>query len=258
MVRCPECKFKLPVHPASNYSRCTNCNTLVNVSTRKTLEFTPTFHHSDFGSKDDALIEYDEEVKVAKTSSLASVPCVMCGNPTSELFSTQGSILVVRTRKEVYTELDENGVEVQFERYIKFPTYKAGYVCDDDLMAFTEMCCAYDVHNHVKAKLKYVKPQESKLSDDIIQELDARKEFERWEDGTPITPSEAEESLIEYDPIKRPIKRELKFKPFEFEDASIQERASRKSKVQRQRPEVVNVVPKPSKKVRDMRKMVKG
>lgn len=243
MLRCPECRFKLPDPLVKQlFVTCNNCLTKVNVLTKKVSTVQRTFHHVDHNSKEDVMVEYDEVCTPSKPVNHSTVPCLLCGNPTSELFSTQGSVLVIRTRKETYEEVDLlTGEVLEFDKYIKFPTYKAGFICDDDLMTFTEMCCTRDENRNIKAKLKYVKPKDSKLSDDLIQSLDYSTAQPMNADGTRDNSGDPDDVLIEYDAPVKVISSSMKFKKFDLHTDSTQETAAKKASAARLKPVVQNV-----------------
>ena len=260
MIRCPECKYKLPIKHSTVVSTCNNCLTKVNVHSKKVVNVKPTFHHPDQMMKQETITEIEYVDRPSKSKLFTSVRCLMCSSDVSTLHATEGSILVIRTRKQVYTEFDPIKQEdVEFEKYVKFPTYLKGHICNETcLTAFTYNCNAYDDWGNVKAKLAYTPVQES--HDDIIIDLGLR--------GEPTPESPDADYVIEYADIRRigrddhtgkimPSKmgfKKVDDQPFK----SIQEMAAERKKVARLAPVTQNVNPKPSKKVKDMRKQVKG
>jgi hypothetical protein len=144
------------------------------------------------------------------------------------------------TRTEQYSEYDfTNQCEVVFEKKIKFPTYKAGFICVQTCVsAFTELCNTYDEWNHVKAKLKYVPVQDSKLSDDIVSPISYSKTYEEAKADV------LDDEVIEFDDVRRVVSRKMKFHKLTDDGVDINspsEDAERKSKVSRLHAPVQNV-----------------
>lgn len=246
-MRCPECRFKLPpAKTESRYVKCNNCLTMVNVHTRAVLESAkPTFHHPDHETRESRVSEIEVSCNLVKPTKFSDVTCIMCAARVSEITTIQGSLLSMSTRVEKYTETDlSTGEQIEFEKHIKFPTYKSGYICQDDIVAFTHLCNSYDDWGHVKAKLKYVPVTDSKLSDDIIAPISTSQTYNeavpRWDDGT----LQDSESVFEIVDVKKQSQPVMKFKRVEFKGqfaSSPQELNEKKSKVAKLQAPVQNV-----------------
>jgi hypothetical protein len=272
-MKCPECSHDIKLKGRETYVSCPECLTRVNAHTKKEVVKLPSsFHHFDSGVVTVSEFVVDEVQPNIADMSFATHKCLLCGTLTSELHGTKGAVLGESTLIKQQTLLSylnhckEVGKDVEvvsdnlgdiITRKIKIPAYKSGYVCSSKscLDTFNQMCATRDPQFHLpQGKLMFDPVKElihssddsvmgtlrHTTKDEVVEcELDEVHEFEQ--EGIVI-----KELGIQFHRVE------------DIAEVSPQERASKHNKVAKLKKDTRSVNPRPSKRVRDMRKMVKG
>jgi hypothetical protein len=271
-MKCPECSYEIKLKGHETYVSCPDCLSRINtLSGKEVAKQTSSFHHYDSGVA--GFTEYSTVGVSDVTSELQDMCCLLCGVRKSELHMVRASILGARSLIKQQTvlaaskEAKLNGYDVVIQgdlgdiitKKVKIPSYNSGYICDSVSCTneFNRMCSTRDPQFHLpQAKTVYVPMKDSIVED--VYDLGLPIEIKTNEELIElIESSDADYTEIETIGTFRSLG--LKFHRAEdVAGVSIQERNAKRNRVAQLKPEKQNLFSKPSKKVRDMRKMVKG
>jgi hypothetical protein len=269
-MKCPECSHEIKAKERAVYAVCPECLTRVNTSSGKEVaKPTSTFHHFDYDMKEQVHTEY-EDTNRKLLPGIQLIRCLLCNEAKSLLHLTraallgEGSIVKQQTVLSLMKEAKRDGRDILIQgdlgdvvtKRIKIPSYRSGYVCDSASCAdeFNRLCATRSERYHLpEAKLIY-EPLPTTRDNEVV-ELGLSKTYDSVKEA--ITDSDSDFTEVEH---KGPT-RSLGIRYHRVEDiatVSPQERAAARNRVSKLKPTVQNVNAKPSKRVRDMRKMVKG
>ena len=269
MKKCPECSTKVKAKGKETYLSCPECLTRFNAHTGNEVAKQPTsFHHYD-PLNGATFVEYVASGTVI-TDPLATLQCLLCGSRKSELHMTRaallgsGTLLKQQTLLSLQKEAKAKGEELLIfsdnlgevvTRKIKIPRYISGHVCDsvDCTNEFNRMCATRSPEWHLpEAKLVYT-PIQERRDTDVTLMGGASREVED------ISSEEQLDAHVEYESKGKTYSLGIRYhRADEIAEKSIQERSAERKRVKRLDESTQSVNPKPSKRVRDMRKMIKG
>ena len=266
-MKCPECSHDIKLKGREAYASCPECLTRVNAHTGKEVVKQPSsFHHYD-SLNGATFVEYITGGTPIVDPN-ATIQCLLCGVRKSELHMTraallkEGTIVKQQTLLSLEKEAKSKGDEIIIlgnlgdiiTRKVKIPRYISGHVCDsvDCTLELNHLCSQiHPIWDKPEAKLLYT--QMSTLADNNAPELGLTREVED------VAAEEVKDGFVEYETKGKSYSLGIRYhRASDIGETSIQERAAKRSRVARLTEPTQNVNPKPSKKVRDMRKMVKG